>query len=113
MIKEGVTNMFGFGKQVESISAREIDTLIGKVNIIDVREKYECAQGMLKSTKNIPMNKLMSDADKLIKKDETYYLICHTGSRSSRVCKYLDKLGFKVINIKGGMMSYPGNKIKR
>ncbi len=105
--------MFGFGKQVASVSANELDSLIGKANIIDIREKYECAQGMLKSTKNIPMNTLIKDADKYLKKDETYYLICQSGSRSGRASKYLDKLGFKVVNVKGGMMSYPGNKIKR
>lgn len=104
--------MFGFGKQIPSISVKEIDDLIGKANIIDIREKYECSKGMLKSTKNIPMNTLMNEPDKYLNKDETYYLICYSGARSKRTCKQLDKLGYKTINVKGGMMSYSGNKIK-
>ncbi len=104
--------MFGFGKQIASISVKEIDALIGKANIIDIREKHECSRGMLKSTKNIPMNTLMNKTEKYLNKDETYYLICYSGSRSKRTSKYLDKLGYKVINVKGGMMSYSGNKLK-
>ena len=104
--------MFGFGSKFESISVNEIDSLIGKVNIIDVREKYECDRGILKSAKNIPVSTLTANPDKYLKKDETYYIICHSGARSGSVCRHLDKQGFKVINLKGGMMSYTGSKIR-
>lgn len=104
--------MFGFGTKIDSINVNEIDSLIGKSNIIDVREKYECDRGMLKSTKNIPLNTLTNNPDKYLKKEETYYIICHTGARSASACKHLVKLGYKTINVKGGMMSYRGNKTK-
>ena len=43
--------------------------------------------------------------NKIVKKDETFALICRTGSRTAMVSDFLDKeLGYKVINLKGGMM---------
>lgn len=104
--------MFGFGTKTESINVNEIDSLIGKVKIIDVREKYECDRGMLKTAKNIPVNTILDNPEKYLKTEETYYIICHSGARSARVCKNLDKSGYKVVNVKGGMMGYSGKNVK-
>jgi rhodanese-related sulfurtransferase len=43
--------------------------------------------------------------DMAVKKDEQFALICRVGSRTGMVAEFLsDKLGYKVINLKGGIM---------
>ncbi len=37
-----------------------------------------------------------------INKNETYYIICLSGSRSAQVCHRLAASEYKVINVKGG-----------
>lgn len=106
--------MFGFGhNSVGNISINEMDSLIGKAKILDIREPYECATGMLEGAKNIPMNILLMDPDNYLKKGETYYLVCHSGGRSGSTCNRLKGAGFDVINVNGGMARYPGNRLTR
>jgi rhodanese-related sulfurtransferase len=104
--------MLGFFKTEtgKTINVNEIDHLIGKVNIIDIREPYEYKGGSLLTAKNIPMGDLVNTPGKHLSKDKTYYIMCHSGGRSSRTCNYLAKQGFDVINITGGIVSYSGNK---
>lgn len=105
--------MFGFAKPAAGIYANDLDSLIGQANIVDIREPYECARGMLQGAKNIPMNLLMMDPDNYLKKDESYYIICLSGGRSGRVTQLLKQRGFNVVNVIGGMMGYSGSKLKR
>lgn len=106
--------MFDFLKRTEdkTIHVNELENLIGKVEIIDIREPYEYTSGTLKSAKNIPMGNLLAAPDKYLKKDETYYIMCQSGGRSKRTTNLLSKQGFRVINVAGGMGSYVGTKRK-
>lgn len=105
--------MFGFLKDdVNSVSVNEIDSLIGKIELIDIREPYEYKGGCLKGSKNIPMNTLLSNPDKYLEKTKTYHLMCLSGSRSSQACRYLKKMGYDVVNVKGGIGMYRGNMLK-
>ena len=46
----------------------------------------------------------LKELDKIVKKDEPFALICRVGSRTGMVSEFLsDKLGYKVINLKGGI----------
>ncbi|GKU24103.1 rhodanese-like domain-containing protein [Clostridium folliculivorans] len=103
--------MFGFlfKNSIKSVKANEIGELLGKINLIDVREPYEYKNGHLPSAKNIPVNKIIADADKLLDKSKEYHIICQSGARSSRVCSALNKNGFKVINVSGGTSGYTGS----
>jgi rhodanese-related sulfurtransferase len=102
-------NMFGFLKNNENvINVNDMDDLLGKVELIDIRESYEYKGGSLKSAKNIPMGELLNDPDKYLNKDKKYYIMCQSGGRSSRTCSSLTKQGFDVINVAGGMGSYVG-----
>ena len=94
------------------IHARDIDSLIGKVELIDIREPYEYKSGSIKTAKNIPMGNLVSEPSKYLNKEKTYYIMCQSGARSGRTCKKLQKQGFNVINIAGGIGSYAGTKRK-
>lgn len=94
----------------EVIHINDLDNLIGKVNIIDIREQYEFSGGSLKTSKNIPMGDLLNRPDKYLQKGETYYIMCQSGARSSRTTKFLAKQGYHVINVSGGFGSYVGAK---
>lgn len=106
--------MFGFSRRDNGrvINVNDIDELIGKVELIDIRENYEYAGGSIRSAKNIPMGELLNEPDKYLSKDKEYYIMCQSGGRSSRACGNLLNQGFNVINVSGGMGSYLGTKRK-
>lgn len=106
--------MFDFLKRDEEnvIHVNNMDDLIGKVDIIDIREPYEYRSGSLKTAKNIPMGSLINEPDRYLNKDKTYYIMCQSGGRSGRTCRVLLKQGFHVINVAGGIGSYIGTKRK-
>lgn len=100
-----------FTKSYDSISINDIDDIVGKKNIIDVREPYEFQGGHIKGSKNIPMNILLMDPDNFLNKDDDFYLICHSGGRSGQVARILNSKGFNTKNVSGGFMSYKGNNL--
>lgn len=106
--------MFEFLKREDSkvINVNDMDNLIGKVELIDIREPNEYKSGSLKTAKNIPMGNLLTSPEKYLVKDKTYYIMCQSGGRSGIATKELTKQGFNVINVTGGMGSYVGTKRK-
>ncbi len=106
--------MFDLFKKDDSkvIHVNDIDSLIGKVELIDIREPYEYKMGSLKTARNIPMGDLLSAPDQFLSKDKTYYIMCQSGARSSSATRALTKQGYQVINVSGGMGSYVGSKRK-
>lgn len=106
--------MFDFLKNydTEVVNVNDLDNLIGEVELIDIREPYEYAGGTIESAKNIPMGDLLSETDKYLEKQKTYYIMCQSGARSGRTTKALAKQGYQVINVSGGMGSYAGTKRK-
>lgn len=79
---------------------------INPKNIIDIREKYELKEGSVKGSTNIAMNKLLKEPAKFLNKDETYYVICQSGTRSFSVWLSLKLKGYKVKNISGGYLAW-------
>lgn len=104
--------MFGFLKRDDNkvINVNDMDNLIGKVELIDIREPYEYECGSLRTAKNIPIGILSAKPDKYLLKDQTYYIICQSGARSGMLTRNLSKKGFCVINVAGGMGAYVGTK---
>jgi rhodanese-related sulfurtransferase len=99
-------------ENIKVINVNDIDNLIGKVELIDIREPYEYKDGSIRSAKNIPMGELLSEPSKYLKKEKEYYIVCHSGARSKRACGLLVKQGFNVVNVAGGVGSYVGTKRK-
>lgn len=106
--------MFGFLKKngLKSINVNELDSLIGNIELIDVREPYEFKGGSILTAKNIPMNTLLATPGKYLDQRKTYYIMCQSGSRSRRTAGELRRKGFEVVNISGGIASYTGKKRK-
>lgn len=106
--------MFGFLKKDDSevIHINDMDSLIGKVELIDIREPYEYQNGTLKTARNVPMGELLNEPDKYLVKGKKYYIMCQSGGRSTRATKALAKQGYQVVNVAGGMGAYVGVKKK-
>lgn len=105
--------MFGLTKtHTEEINVNEIDPLIGKIELIDIREPEEFRYGSILTAKNIPMGNILSTPSKYLIKDKKYYIICQSGARSARTVKALSKEGYKVVNVAGGVGRYSGAKRK-
>ncbi|MFG6117589.1 Rhodanese-related sulfurtransferase [Thalassobacillus cyri] len=77
------------------------------VQIIDVREDDEVAQGMIPQAKHIRLGDIPEAANNL-DKDQEYIMVCRSGGRSMNAAQYLDQQGFKVRNLEGGMMNWDG-----
>lgn len=99
---------FMLRNSVKSIDVNEIDSLIGKIDLIDIREPYEYKAGHLPTAKNIPMDTILSAPEKYLDKTKEYHIICHSGSRSSMTCSILKENGFNIINVAGGTGRYRG-----
>lgn len=94
------------------INVNDIDNLIGKIDLIDIREPYEYSSGTIKTAKNIPMGNILDKPEKYLTKDKEYHIMCQSGGRSARTCDSLTRQGYNVVNVAGGMGSYVGTKRK-
>ena len=102
-----------FGKKnYGSVTAGELAANKSKINLIDIREKGEFQGGHIPGAKNIPMGTLVDQPEKYLNKETEYHIVCHSGSRSRSVSAKLSKLGYKIVNVSNGTMSYPG-KLKK
>lgn len=89
-----------------SITASDIKGMIGKINIIDIRENYLYRLGSIPTSKNIPLSYLDMSPEKYLKKDEKYYIYCALGMKSPKLCNKLSNLGYNIVNILGGYNEY-------
>jgi rhodanese-related sulfurtransferase len=93
------------------------------IKIIDIRTPAEWKEtGIVKGSYtimffdekgNFNVADFLKQLDSVVQKDETFALICRVGSRTSIVSEFLsERLGYKVINLKGGIMKmiYEGYK---
>ncbi|MDP5273309.1 rhodanese-like domain-containing protein [Chengkuizengella axinellae] len=77
-----------------------------KLNIIDVREDEEVAEGMIPGAKHIPLGELPARHQEIEQTDEVI-LVCRSGNRSGKAQQYLDMLGLKNLkNMEGGMLEW-------
>lgn len=102
--------MFNFFKKpnIKSIDINELDVLIGKVELIDIRESSEVAEGSIETAKHIPMGDLLETPSKYLTQDKTYYIFCRSGMRSAKTAEKLTEAGYDIINLKGGITGYRG-----
>ncbi|SDI25514.1 rhodanese-like domain-containing protein [Alteribacillus bidgolensis] len=74
--------------------------------IIDVREPSEYIEGHIPGVPLLPMNQVPEVIDQ-IKKDESYVLVCRSGSRSHHTALYFKDNGIvNVKNFAGGMLAW-------
>ncbi|MDF2543188.1 MAG: rhodanese domain protein [Herbinix sp.] len=95
-------------KESTSIHVNEIDGLMNQINLIDVREVFEFETGSIQSAQNIPMNQLIKMPEKYLEKEKKYYVMCQSGMRSARTVAALQKAGYEVVQVRGGVGGYTG-----
>lgn len=85
------------------------------IKIIDIRTPAEWKEtGIVKNSYTIMffdekgdfnLESFLRQLNMAVKEDEQFALICRVGSRTGMVSEFLsEKLGYKVINLKGGIM---------
>jgi rhodanese-related sulfurtransferase len=95
---------------MKEITEKELENkLMGNetINMIDVREVEEVAEGKIPGVLHIPLGLLEFRMHELDKNKE-YVIVCHSGGRSSRAVQFLESQGFQVINMNGGMLAWEG-----
>ena len=95
---------------MKQITAKEVERQLRegqKLNIIDVREEDEVAAGMIPGAVNVPLRTIPVRAMSLDRSKE-YVMVCRSGARSLNAAAFLEAEGFKVINMRGGMLDWNG-----
>ncbi|MCJ8011309.1 rhodanese-like domain-containing protein [Paenibacillus sp. KQZ6P-2] len=75
------------------------------LQMIDVREDDEVAQGMISGAKHIPLGQIPDRLDEIPKEGEVI-MICRSGGRSMRACQFLQQYGIECTNMIGGMLQW-------
>ncbi|WP_020619256.1 sulfurtransferase TusA family protein [Paenibacillus daejeonensis] len=76
--------------------------------LLDVREPAEYNFQRIPGAISVPLGTLEEQVDTL-PKEETYLVVCRTGSRSDLACQLLAERGYtKVINVVPGMSAWEG-----
>ena len=91
-----------------SIDVRKINSLLGHIELIDIRDPDEYSEGHIPTAINIPLETLISSPDKYLDRNTDYYLVCSSGNRSSMLCGALLQMGYRVIDVIGGTIGYGG-----
>ncbi|UOQ48213.1 rhodanese-like domain-containing protein [Gracilibacillus caseinilyticus] len=93
---------------MREFTTTQVENLLGEgLNLIDVREAREIAQGTIPGAINIPLGLLEFRMHELDKTKE-YIMVCRSGGRSAQALKFLESHGFNVINMTGGMLAWEG-----
>ncbi|KGX84189.1 rhodanese-like domain-containing protein [Pontibacillus marinus] len=79
------------------------------LNLVDVREDEEVAEGKIPGAKHIPLGSIEDRKDEL-DQDKEYIMVCRSGGRSGKATQFLEEHGYNVINMEGGMLSWEGKK---
>ena len=76
------------------------------LQLLDVREPWECAIARLPTSVNIPLNEVPARLQELDAGTDII-VMCHSGGRSGRAAAYLRSHGFdRVANLSGGIAAW-------
>lgn len=95
---------------IVSVSAPEFNKEIkaDTVQLLDVRTPGEYAEGHIEGALNIDVHSddFRRMAEKELSKDSTVLVYCRSGRRSMDAAEILARLGYKVVNLKGGIIEW-------
>ena len=101
------------GDKIVSVSASEFNEEIktDSVQLLDVRTPQEYADGHIDGALNIDVHAddFRQMAEKELSKSSTILVYCRSGRRSLDAADILTQLGYKVINLKGGIIEWKDN----
>lgn len=78
------------------------------MQLVDVRTPQEYAEGHIDGALNINVQSddFQQIVDKELSKDFTILVCCRSGRRSMDAAEILKKFGYKVVNLKGGIIEW-------
>lgn len=75
------------------------------VQIVDVREQHEFAQGSIEGAIRVPLGDLMN-GDHSLSPSQAVVVVCRTGDKSELAALMLQVRGFVAYNLVGGMLRW-------
>ena len=94
---------------IKTVDAAQFAEFINSdsVLLVDVRTAEEYAAGHIANAKNIDVLKFdFKDQVEVLPKDKEIAVYCRSGKRSLMAANTLAKMGYKVINLRGGWMEW-------
>lgn len=105
----GLANCSAQSDSVKTVSASQFEQIISSdtVELVDVRTADEFNAGHISGAKNIDVlqNDFKSRA-KALPKDKTIAVYCRSGKRSLKAASILSRLGYSVVNLRGGWIEW-------
>lgn len=90
---------------INQITVNDLKRL-GKINLIDIRNIEKYNDNHIPGSINIPKILLVKNYYKYLDRNKLYYIYCQRGEQSIKVCRLLNSLGYKTINVIGGYESW-------
>ncbi|MBN2909579.1 rhodanese-like domain-containing protein [Polycladomyces sp. WAk] len=88
-------------RETRTILARKKD----RIGVLDVRKAEEWTKGHIPGAIHIPLDELPLRLGELDPNRE-WIVVCRSGNRSAKACAYLAERGFRVRNMRGGMLAW-------
>ena len=105
----GLTTAYGQQK-FENMEVKEFAELIADSNVVtlDVRKADEFAEGHIKGAVLIDQfqSDFMEQAAAKLPKEKTIAVYCRSGRRSANAAGKLADVGYKCVNLKGGIIAW-------
>ncbi|MGM0197744.1 rhodanese-like domain-containing protein [Enterococcus sp. DIV1314a] len=97
---------------MNTITTQDFQLLLAtqEVTILDIRDKGAFNEGHLANSLSLPITTLPNHLDALSKQN-TYYIMSHSGRRARVITEFLNKNGFDAIAIIGGMKAFRQIKV--
>jgi rhodanese-related sulfurtransferase len=94
---------------LQLLAGKNVDDYIGRPDyvMIDLRSYEEYASGHIEGAQNLPFEFFEKYSNKL-PKNKIYILYCNYGSVSMMAARQMEKSGYHVLSISGGISSYRG-----
>ena len=110
----GLTSAYG-QKGYEDVGVKEFAELVAdsSVVVLDVRTAEEFAEGHIGRAINIDIKgeDFLAKAKSALPKDRMIAVYCRSGRRSADACDKLSAEGFRVVNLKGGILAWIDEKM--
>lgn len=93
-----------------SITITETNTRRNLDQILDVRENFEIAEGIIPEAVHIPMGDL-NFRFKELDQNRPVIVVCRSGNRSTQVANALKQVGYTAYSMAGGMSAWYQNNL--